>query len=87
VLRQFAEDHPSVESWRDCAEGLPVETRIKGRLVYELASDRVAGQSVQIAASALHASAAAEGMDCRHPWIDLSALEIAQQSLPEARLQ
>jgi hypothetical protein len=47
----------------------------------------VAGQSVQIAASALHASAAAEGMDCRHPWIDLSALEIAQQSLPEARLQ
>jgi hypothetical protein len=72
-------------SWRDYVEDLPVETRIKARLVYELASDRVAGQPVEIAASALRAVAVAEGIDSSHPWIDLAAQEIAQQQIPKSR--
>jgi hypothetical protein len=76
-----------MDSWRECVEGLPVEARIKARLVYELASDRMAGQSVEIAASALRAVATAEGIDCRHPWIDLAAQEIAQTARPESRMR
>ena len=72
-------------SWRENVDALPVETRIKARLVYELASDRVAGQPVEIAASALRAVAVAEGIDSTHPWIDLAAREIAQQPTPSAR--
>ena len=68
-----------MHSWRDQVESLPVEARIKAHLVYELASDRMAGQPAEVAASALRAVATAEGIDSRHPWIDLAAQEIAQQ--------
>lgn len=66
--------------WREQVEELPVQTRIKARLAYELAADRAAGQPVEIARSALRAVAVAEGIDSRHPWIDEAAIEIAAQS-------
>jgi hypothetical protein len=66
-------------------EDLPLETRIKARLIFELASDRVSGQPVEITSSALRAVAQAEGIDTRHPWIDAAAEEIARQPLPGAR--
>lgn len=74
-----------MSNWRDYVERLPVETRIKAYLAFELASDRVTGQPVEIAASALRAVAAAEGIDSGHPWIELAAQEIAQQPIPGSR--
>lgn len=68
--------------WREQVEELPVETRIKARLAYELASDRAAGQPVEIARSALRAVADAEGIDSSHPWVDAAAVEIAAQPGP-----
>jgi hypothetical protein len=72
-------------SWHEQVEKLPMQARIKARLVYELACDRVAGQPVEIAASALRAVAVAEGLDSTHPWIEAAAREIAQQPVPEQR--
>jgi hypothetical protein len=71
-------------SWREQVQDLSLETRIKAQLVFALASDRVGGQPVEIAASALRAVAVAEGIDSRHGWIDAAAREIAQQ-IPEPR--
>ena len=68
-----------MDSWRHQVDGLPVETRIKALLVYELASDRAAGQPVEIATGALRAIAVAEGIDSTHPWVALAAQEIARQ--------
>lgn len=65
-------------NWRVQVESLPVEIRIKAWLVYELASDRVSGQPVDVTASALRAVAKAEGIDSNHPWIDDAAAEIAR---------
>jgi hypothetical protein len=69
-------------SWREQVDELPLETRIKAQLAFALASDRVAGQPVEIAASALRAVAVAEGIDGRHRWIEAAAREIAQQPIP-----
>ena len=68
--------------WRDEVENLPLETRIKARLVFELAADRVPGQPVEVTSSALRAVAVAEGIDSRHPWIDGAAAEIAGRPVP-----
>ena len=71
-------------SWRDQVESLPVEIRIKAWLVYELASDRVSGRSVDVTTGALRAVAKAEGIDSQHPWIDEAAVEISQRPREDA---
>lgn len=71
--------------WRDEVENLPLETRIKALLVFELASDRAAGQPVDVASRALRAVAVAEGIDSTHGWIDGAAAEIAGGPVPGPR--
>jgi hypothetical protein len=71
--------------WRDEVEHLPLETRIKARLVFEPAADRVSGQPVEVTSRALRAVAVAEGIDSRHRWIDAAAAEIAGQPVPGPR--
>ena len=71
-----------MESWTDLLEGLPVETRIKAWLVYELASDRVPGEPVEVTSGALRAVAEAEGIDPSHPWIDAAARAISRDLSP-----
>jgi hypothetical protein len=74
-----------MSGWRELVDELPVQTRIKARLSYELAADRAAGQPVEIAQSALRAVADAEGIDSRHPWVEAAAREIAGQPTPDSR--
>jgi hypothetical protein len=71
-----------VDTWTDRLETLPVEVQVKARLVYELASDRVPGEPVEVTSSALRAVAEAEGLDSSHPWIDAAARAIAQEPKP-----
>jgi hypothetical protein len=59
--------------WKSHLEHLPLEARLKAIAVFELASDRAAGQPVEVAASTLRAAATAEGLDVAQPWIDAAA--------------
>ncbi|MGY1743837.1 MULTISPECIES: hypothetical protein [unclassified Blastococcus] len=65
------------ENWRVALDGLPLESRLKALLSYELASDRVAGEPVEVASATLRAVAAAEGLDDHQPWIDAAARRIS----------
>ena len=70
-----------MDSWEDLLDDLPVEMRIKARLSYELASDRVHGESFEMTSNALKAVAEAEGLDCSHPWIEAAARKISEEAL------
>jgi hypothetical protein len=63
--------------WRTTLDGLPLEARLKALLVYELAADRAAGASIEVAAATLRAAAQAEGLDDGEPWIDAAAARIS----------
>lgn len=65
------------DNWRAILDGLPLEARLKALLSYELASDRAAGQPVEVASAALRAVAVAEGLDDHQPWIDAAARRIS----------
>ncbi|WP_169063821.1 hypothetical protein [Geodermatophilus dictyosporus] len=70
------------DDWRSLLEDLPLEQRLKAIAVYELASDRAAGQPVETAVSTLRAAARAEGMDDGHPWIPAAAARISAEQRP-----
>jgi hypothetical protein len=63
--------------WRTTLDGLPLEARLKALLVYELAADRAAGASIEVAAATLRAAAQAEGLDDGEAWIDAAAARIS----------
>jgi hypothetical protein len=65
------------ENWRATLDGLSLESRLKALLSYELASDRAAGQPVEVASATLRAVASAEGLDDHQPWIDAAARRIS----------
>jgi hypothetical protein len=65
------------ENWRTTLDGLPLESRLKALLSYELACDRAAGQPVEVASATLRAVATAEGLDGPQPWIDAAAARIS----------
>jgi len=65
------------ENWRVTLDGLPLESRLKALLSYELASDRAAGQPVEVASATLRAVANAEGLDGQQPWIEAAARQIS----------
>lgn len=70
-------DRRVTEDWRTMLEAFPVETRVKAVLVYELASDRAAGQPLEVASATLRAAAEAEGLDPDQPWIEAAAARIS----------
>ncbi|MGY1831741.1 hypothetical protein ACI8AA_15125 [Geodermatophilus sp. SYSU D01180] len=65
-----------VGDWREQLDGMPLESRLKALLVYELASDRVPGQPLDVTTAAVRAVATAEGLDTGQPWIDAAAARI-----------
>ncbi|MGY1729878.1 hypothetical protein ACI798_00030 [Geodermatophilus sp. SYSU D01045] len=74
--RPPAGHHVPVGDWREQLDGLPLESRLKALLVYELASDRVPGQPLEVTTAAVRAVATAEGLDTGQPWIDAAAARI-----------
>ena len=62
--------------WRTALDGLPLESRLKALLVYELAADRAAGAPIEETTATLRAAARAEGLDDSEPWIDAAAAAI-----------
>jgi len=70
------------DDWRSLLEALPLEQRLKAIAVYELASDRAAGQPLETAAATLRAAATAEGLDDGQPWIQAAAARISAQQRP-----
>ena len=69
----------SMGDWREQLDDLPLESRLKALLVYELASDRVPGQPLEVTTAAVRAVATAEGLDTGQPWIDAAAARISAQ--------
>ena len=65
------------EDWRALLEDLPLEQRLRAIAVYELASDRAAGRSLESGAATPRAAATAEGLDDGHPWIKAAAVQIS----------
>ena len=63
--------------WREQLDGLPLQSRLKALLVYELASDRVPGAPLEVTTEAVRAEATAEGLDTGQPWIDAAAARIS----------
>jgi hypothetical protein len=63
--------------WRSALDGLPLETRLKALLVYELAADRAVGAPIEVTTATLRAAAQAEGLDDGQPWIDAAAAAIS----------
>jgi hypothetical protein len=63
--------------WREQLDGLPLQSRLKALLVYELASDRVPGQPLDVTTATVRAVATAEGLDTGQPWIDAAAARIS----------
>ena len=63
--------------WRTTLDGLPLETRLKALLVFELAADRSAGEPIEVTTATLRAAAQAEGLDDGEPWIDAAAAAIS----------
>ncbi|WP_146146107.1 hypothetical protein [Geodermatophilus tzadiensis] len=83
MVRRPAGQPPAVEDdWRSLLDDLPMEQRLKAIAVYELASDRAAGQPVETAAATLRAAATAEGLDDGHPWIRAAAARISAEQRP-----
>ncbi len=77
--------HPvSMADWRDSLDGLPLESRLKALLVYELASDRVPGAPLEVTTAAVRAVASAEGLDPGQPWVGAAAARIS--ALPDGAL-
>jgi hypothetical protein len=67
----------SMADWRDSLDGLPLESRLKALLVYELASDRVPGAPLEVTTAAVRAVASAEGLDPGQPWVGAAAARIS----------
>jgi hypothetical protein len=65
--------------WRELLHDLPLESRLKALLVYELASDRVPGQPLEVTTAAVRAVARAEGLDTGQPWIEAAAARISAE--------
>jgi hypothetical protein len=63
--------------WRDSLDGLPLHSRLKALVAYELAFDRAEGQPVEVTGAALRAVARAEGLDEGEPWIEAAAASIS----------
>jgi hypothetical protein len=63
--------------WRTTLDGLPLESRLKALLVFELAADRAAGAPIEETTATLRAAAQAEGLDDGEPWIDAAAARIS----------
>ncbi|MGY1650930.1 hypothetical protein [Geodermatophilus sp. SYSU D01119] len=63
--------------WRDSLDGLPLESRLKALLVFELASDRVPGAPLEVTTAAVRAVATAEGLDPGQPWVGAAAAHIS----------
>jgi hypothetical protein len=63
--------------WRTSLDGLPLHSRLKALVAYELAFDRAEGQPVEVTGAALRAVARAEGLDEGEPWIEAAAASIS----------
>jgi hypothetical protein len=66
-----------VGDWRQQLDGMPLESRLKALLVFELAADRVPGQPLEVTTAAVRAVATAEGLDTGQPWLDAAAARIS----------